>query len=61
MNLNKIEEIFSGYYEMLGYLVDDLAHFGKINEAIGINKWHNLEFEINNKTKQLLKDKTYST
>jgi hypothetical protein len=40
--LSRIEDLFDGITPMLSYLVDDLVHRGKKNEAFGICMRHNL-------------------
>ena len=36
MTLDRVEDVLSGFKQMLSYLVEDLVHNNKTNEAYGI-------------------------
>ena len=36
MTLDRVEDLLSGFKQMLSYLVEDLVHNQKTNEAFGI-------------------------
>ena len=43
LSLDRVVDLISGFKQMLGYLVEDLAHNKKFVEAKGIMKRHNVE------------------
>ena len=43
----------------MSYLVRDLAHYGRKNEALGIMKRNNVESYLKDYEKELLKDVVY--
>jgi hypothetical protein len=59
MPLEKIEDLMSGFTQMLGYLVDDLVFRGKKNEARGICERHQLFDVVRNENFQAIKDIVY--
>lgn len=42
MSIDRIEDLFLGFSGMMSYLVEDLVHKGKVQDAYGICKRHNL-------------------
>ena len=59
MSLDKIEDMFSGFKPMLGYLVEDLVFKGKENEAKGVMIRHGLDVEIREDARDRLMDVVY--
>lgn len=54
LSLDRIEDLFTGFKNMLSYLVEDLVHKGKLNEAKGVIQRHNLIDHIRPSTKDSL-------
>ena len=59
MSLDKIEDMFSGFRPMLGYLCEDLVFKGKENEAKGVMLRHGLDIEIREDARDRLQDVVY--
>lgn len=59
MSLDRIEDLFFGFKPMLGYLVEDLVHKGKLNEAKGVCLRHGVHDFIRQETKETLNDVMY--
>jgi polyhydroxyalkanoate synthesis regulator phasin len=59
MSLDRIEDLFTGFKNMLSYLVEDLVYKGKMNEAKGVVLRHNLNEHIRPTTKESLADVVY--
>ena len=60
MTLAKVEDLLKGYKQVIIYLVEDLVHAKKINEALGIMKRNNVEEHVNEETKEALKNQHYN-
>jgi 3'-5' exonuclease len=54
LSLDRIEDLFFGFKSMLSYLVEDLVHKGKMNEAKGVCLRHNLMDIIRPDTREQL-------
>jgi hypothetical protein len=54
ISLHKIEDLFSGYSQMLSYIVEDLVHKEKFNEAKGIFTRNNLKNFVREEVAQRL-------
>ena len=59
MSLDRIEDLFSGYKMMLSYLVEDLVHQNKLNEAKGLVIRHHLGKKLREETIEILADVVY--
>lgn len=54
LSLDRVEDLISGFKQMLGYLVEDLAHNKKPMEAIGIMQRNNVENYVRQEVKDRL-------
>ena len=59
MSLDRIEDLFTGFKKMLSYLVEDLVHKGKMNEAKGIYLRHKLQAKVREEVREQLDDVVY--
>jgi len=59
LSLAKVEDLLSGFKQMLSYLVEDLTFKKKIMEAVGIMKRNQIENYINPESYNILKDIEY--
>lgn len=57
--LDRIEDLFFGFKTMLSYLVEDLLHKGKANDAKGVCMRHDLFDTIRPSTREQLADIVY--
>lgn len=60
LSLDRIEDLFTGFKPMLSYLVEDLVHKGKMNEAKGVCLRHNLLDMVRDDTREALNDVVYN-
>jgi hypothetical protein len=59
LSLDRVVDLISGFKQMLGYLVEDLAHNNKLNEAKGIMQRHGVESYIRIEVKERLENLDY--
>ena len=59
MSLDKIEDMFLGIKPMLAYLVEDLVHKNRLNEAKGVYLRNNLQDTVRPDVKEHLDDYDY--
>ena len=52
LTLDRIEDLLTGFKQMLSYLVEDLAHKGKLQEAKGILLRHQVESFLRTEIKE---------
>ena len=60
ISLDRIEDLFSGFKPMLGYLVEDLIWKGKLNEAKGVCLRNDLNKVIRENIREQLADVVYN-
>ena len=59
LSLDRVEDLISGFKQMLGYLVEDLAHNKKLVEAKGIMQRNNVENYVRQEVKDRLAEVEY--
>lgn len=59
LSLDRVVDLISGFKQMLGYLVEDLAHNNKFIEAKGIMQRHNVESYMRPEVKEKLANIEY--
>lgn len=59
LSLDRVVDLISGFKQMIGYLVEDLAHNNKLNEAKGIMERHGVEGYIRVEVKEKLTNFEY--
>jgi len=59
LSLDRVVDLISGFKQMLGYMVEDLAHNNKFNEAKGIMQRHGVETFIRLEVKEKLESFEY--
>jgi len=59
LTLDRIEDLLVGIKQMLGYLVEDLHHKGKKNEAVGIMTRNHVETHVRSEVLESLKTVVY--
>ena len=60
LRLCQVEDLFSGFKQMTGYLVEDLAHKNKLNEAKGIMQRNQIEEYLRPETLEQLVQYNYN-
>ena len=59
LSLDRIEDLLSGFKQMLAYLVEDLTFNKRINEAIGIMTRNQVESYVRTEVKQKMSEHEY--
>lgn len=59
LSLDRVEDLLSGFKQMLGYLVEDLAHKTHENEALGIMLRNNVQAYVRHEVQERLEQVKY--